>query len=187
MTQSQVLFAIRATLAAACGMAPDVAGLYGLHSARHLLPEAVVGFPALEGVEVGRWSGSTAQDTSLAPAAQLLLAHTAHVVVLPAHCAHEAKVAEAAYQQRLQRQLRLQKLQKQQRLQRQLRLQKLQRQLRLQRQQMLQRLQKQQRLQRQLRLQKPQKQQRLQRQLRLQKLQRQLRLQRRQMLQRLQK
>ena len=93
MTQSQVLFAIRATLAAACEMAPDVAGLYGLHSARHLLPEAVVGFPALEGVEVGRWSGSTAQDTSLAPAAQLLLAHTARVGVLPAHYAHEAKVA----------------------------------------------------------------------------------------------
>ena len=42
---------------------------------------------------MGRWSGSTAQDTSLAPAAQLLLAHTARVGVLPAHYAHEAKVA----------------------------------------------------------------------------------------------
>ena len=51
------------------------------------------GVHPLRQVELGRWSGSTAQDPDLAPAPNLLRRHCLRVGVMPAAYAPEAKEA----------------------------------------------------------------------------------------------
>jgi hypothetical protein len=65
-----------------------------LHSERHFLPHAAEarGEPPEEAVELGRWSGSTAQDTDLEPTVRAARCHRLRVGTLPDRYAQVAKV-----------------------------------------------------------------------------------------------
>ena len=66
-----------------------------LHSERHFLPHVAQarGEPPEEAVELGRWSGSTAQDADLEPALRAQRCHRLRVGSLPDRYAQAAKVA----------------------------------------------------------------------------------------------
>ena len=91
----RLVFAIRCLLVRVCGMSWDDAGRWAKHAARHFLMEVAGarGEPALRAVEIGRWSGSTAQDPDLAPSAQLARRHQLRAGVMPEAYAPLAKVA----------------------------------------------------------------------------------------------
>jgi hypothetical protein len=65
-----------------------------LHSERHFLPHAAEarGEPPEEAVELGRWSGSTAQDADLEPTVRAARCHRLRVGTLPDRYAQAAKV-----------------------------------------------------------------------------------------------
>ena len=65
-----------------------------LHSERHFLPHAAEarGEPPEEAVELGRWSGSTAQDADLEPSLRAKRCHRLRVGTLPDRYAQAAKV-----------------------------------------------------------------------------------------------
>ena len=91
----RLVFAIRCLLVRVCGMGWDESGRWAKHAARHFLME-VAGArvePALRAVEIGRWSGSTAQDPDLAPSAQLARRHQLRAGVMPEAYAPLSKVA----------------------------------------------------------------------------------------------
>ena len=90
----RLVHAIRCVLVRVCGMTWDESGRWAKHSARHFLMEVAGarGEPALNAVEIGRWSGSTAQDPDLAPSAQLRRRHQLRAGVMPETYAPLAKV-----------------------------------------------------------------------------------------------
>ena len=65
-----------------------------LHSERHFLPHVAQarGEPPEDAVELGRWSGSTAQDADLEPALRAHRCHRLRVGTLPDRYAQAAKV-----------------------------------------------------------------------------------------------
>ena len=71
------------------------AAWHGNSSGRRLLPEVAEARhePAPRRVEIGRWSGSTAQDRDLTPEQRATLRHAAKVAVLPDRYARRAKVS----------------------------------------------------------------------------------------------
>ena len=87
--------AIQCVLVRVCRMSPADALLYAKHSSRHFLMEVsgARGEPAVKAVEIGRWSGSTAQDPDLAPAARHVMRHQLLAGVMPEAYAPLAKVA----------------------------------------------------------------------------------------------
>ena len=91
----RLVLAIRCVLVRVCDMSWLVAGRWAKHAARHFLMEVAGarGEPALRAVEIGRWSGSTAQDPDLAPSAQLARRHQLRAGVMPEAYAPLAKVA----------------------------------------------------------------------------------------------
>ena len=99
LTGSRLLLAIRLVLMRVCGMSAASASAWALHSARHFLMEVAGhrGVVALRKVEIGRWSGSTAQDADLAPAVRLSRSHQLRMGIMPdsyAPSAKEARVCE---------------------------------------------------------------------------------------------
>ena len=90
----RLVHAIQCVLVRVCGLSPADAKLYAKHSSRHFLME-VSGArkePAVRAVEIGRWSGSTAQDPDLAPAARQVMSHQLRAGVMPEAYAPLAKV-----------------------------------------------------------------------------------------------
>lgn len=86
--------AIARTISKVCGVSYEEAGRFTKHSARHFLME-VGGHrdePATRQVEIGRWSGSTAQDVDLTPAQRLAWNHQLAAGVMPDNYAPLAKV-----------------------------------------------------------------------------------------------
>ena len=92
---ARLLHAIRCVLMRVCGMTWAQATLYALHSARHFFLEAAGArdMAPLRAVELGRWSGSTAQDFDLTPAARLARRHEVSASTMPESYAPQAKVA----------------------------------------------------------------------------------------------
>ena len=92
-TGNRALVSLRAC-AEEAGLPSGEAKLYGNSSGRRLLPEVAEARhePAPRRVEIGRWSGSTAQDRDLTPAQRATLRHAAKVAVLPDRYARRAKV-----------------------------------------------------------------------------------------------
>ena len=91
---ARLLHAIRCVLMRVCGISWECATRYALHSCRHFLMEVggARGEPPLRAVELGRWSGSTAQDPDLTPAARLSRRHSLRAGVMPEAYAPLAKV-----------------------------------------------------------------------------------------------
>ena len=91
----RLVYAVRCLLVRVCGVSWDESGRWAKHAARHFLMEVAGtrGEPALRAVEIGRWSGSTAQDPDLAPSAQLARRHQLRAGVMPEAYAPLAKVA----------------------------------------------------------------------------------------------
>lgn len=91
---ARLLHAIRCVVMRVCGMSWQLATLYALHSGRHFLLE-VCGHravPPLKSVDVGRWSGSTAQDADLTPAERMSRKHQLQAGVMPDWYAPCAKI-----------------------------------------------------------------------------------------------
>ena len=86
--------AIARTISKVCCISYAEACRFTKHSARHFLME-VGGHrdePATRQVEIGRWSGSTAQDVDLTPAQRLAWNHQLAAGVMPDNYAPRAKV-----------------------------------------------------------------------------------------------
>ena len=90
----RLVYAIRCVLVRVCRMSWDESGRWAKHASRHFLMEVAGarGEPALRAVEIGRWSGSTAQDPDLAPTARLVRRHQLRAGVMPEAYAPLAKV-----------------------------------------------------------------------------------------------
>ena len=73
----RLVHAIQCVLVRVCGLSSADAKLYAKHSSRHFLMEVsgARGEPAIVAIEIGRWSGSTAQDPDLAPAERHVMRH----------------------------------------------------------------------------------------------------------------
>jgi len=91
---SRLVEAIARTIGEVCCVSYAEACRFTKHSARHFLME--VGGqrdePATRQVEIGRWSGSTAQDVDLTPAQRLAWSHQLAAGVMPDNYAPLAKV-----------------------------------------------------------------------------------------------
>ena len=87
--------AIQCVLARVCGLSFADAALWAKHSARHFLMEVsgARGEPAVRAIDIGRWSGSTAQDPDLAPAEMHARRHQLLAGVMPEAYAPLSKVA----------------------------------------------------------------------------------------------
>ena len=82
---ARLVEAIARTISRVCGISYEEACRFTKHSARHFLME-VGGHrdePSTRQVEIGRWSGSTAQDVDLTPAQQLAWRHRLASGVMP--------------------------------------------------------------------------------------------------------
>ena len=90
---SRAVASLRACLEEA-GATKERAKCFGTASARRFLPEVAEGRgePSHRRVEIGKWSGATAQDMDLAPHLRAAMAHTAKHSVLPDRYARRAKV-----------------------------------------------------------------------------------------------
>ena len=90
---SRALASLRACLEEA-GATKERAKCFGNASARRFLCEVAEAReePPPRRVEIGRWSGATAQDMDLAPHLRAALAHSARVSTLPDRYARRAKV-----------------------------------------------------------------------------------------------
>ena len=91
---ARLVEAIARTISRVCGISYEEACRFTKHSARHFLME-VGGHrdePSTRQVEIGRWSGSTAQDVDLTPAQQLAWRHRLASGVMPDNYAPRAKV-----------------------------------------------------------------------------------------------
>ena len=91
----RLVHAIHCVLMRVCGLSPADAKLYAKHSSRHFLMEVsgARGEPAVNAIEIGRWSGSTAQDPDLVPAERHVMRHQLAAGVMPEAYAPLAKVA----------------------------------------------------------------------------------------------
>lgn len=91
---ARLLHAIRCVLMRVCGMSWAEASHYALHCARHVLMEVAGarGEAPLRAVEIGRWSGSTAQDDDLTPSARIARRHQLSAAIMPESYAPLAKV-----------------------------------------------------------------------------------------------
>ena len=69
MQQARIVHAKRAIYRKLAGLAAEQAAQLTLHSERHFLPMVAdaLSIPPEEAVEIGRWSGSTAQDADMQP------------------------------------------------------------------------------------------------------------------------
>jgi hypothetical protein len=87
--------AIQCVLSRVCGLSFADAALWAKHSARHFLMEVsgARGEPAVRAIDIGRWSGSTAQDPDLAPAEMHARRHQLLAGVMPEAYAPLSKVA----------------------------------------------------------------------------------------------
>ena len=92
MAKDRVAVAKRAIWRRIVGI--QIANENTLHSERHFLPHAAEarGEPPEEAVELGRWSGSTAQDADLEPTLRAKRCHRLRVGTLPDRYAQAAKV-----------------------------------------------------------------------------------------------
>ena len=91
---TRLVEAIAKTIGSVCCVPYAEACRFTKHSARHFLME-VGGHrdePATRQVEIGRWSGSTAQDADLTPVQRLAWNHRLAAGVMPDHYAPLAKV-----------------------------------------------------------------------------------------------
>ena len=95
LTGARLLHAIRCTLVVVCRMSPADAARFALHSSRHVLMEVAGarGEQPLRAVEIGRWSGSTAQDEDLTPSQRLDRRHQVRMGIMPESYAPMAKVS----------------------------------------------------------------------------------------------
>ena len=86
LMDERLVRAIACVLVRVCGMSWAEAALFAKHAARHVLPEVAARrrVHPLRQVEIGRWSGSTAQDADLTPAAGLARRHCLQAAVMPA-------------------------------------------------------------------------------------------------------
>jgi len=91
---ARALVGLRSVLVGECGVPPHVAATFGLHSARHFLPEVALArnLPPEDRVEIGRWSGSTAQDVDLIPDVRAAAASARRAGEMPDRYAPKAKV-----------------------------------------------------------------------------------------------
>lgn len=98
MAKDRVLGAIRAVLRNVCGMTAQEAAAYTLHSGRHFLPliAEARSEPPERASEVGRWSGSVAQDAGLCPLVRAAAAHQLRLRALPALYGTHSGVARSA-------------------------------------------------------------------------------------------
>ena len=94
MSKDRVLVAIRAIMERVCRMTQAQAAAFTLHSARHFLPcvAEARSEPPERAVEVGRWSGSVAQDSGLVPSVPQARAHVLRLRAMPERYGQHAGV-----------------------------------------------------------------------------------------------
>jgi hypothetical protein len=93
-SSARALTALRTLLRRVCGLSGEQAQTFGLSSARHFLPEIALArnLSPEDRVEIGRWSGSTAQDADLTPARRQEAAASRSRCTLPDRYAPKANV-----------------------------------------------------------------------------------------------
>ena len=91
----RLVTAIACVISRVCGVAPDTSQRWAKHSFRHFLMECAAkrGVNPLRAVEIGRWSGSTAQDPDLTSNARIHKEHVIQSGVMPEHYAPLNKIA----------------------------------------------------------------------------------------------
>ena len=95
MAKARIVVAKRAVYRRMAGLTAAEAQMFGLHNERHFIPEIAEGRHETpeRAVEIGRWSGSVAQDRDMVPAARARWAHCVRAGRLPARYAPHAKAA----------------------------------------------------------------------------------------------
>ena len=94
LRDGRLVHAIECVIMRVCDVTADVAKRWAKHSARHFLMECSNARKVhpLKGVEIGRWSGSTAQDPDLTPSQRLNARHVLEAGKMPETYAPSAKV-----------------------------------------------------------------------------------------------
>jgi len=94
LREGRLVHAIECVIARVCDVTTDVAKRWAKHSARHFLMEcsSARNVHPLKGVEIGRWSGSTAQDPDLTPSQRLNARHVLEAGKMPETYAPSTKV-----------------------------------------------------------------------------------------------
>ena len=95
MSHGRALIALRSILVSTCGLTREQAQRFGTHSPRHFLPEIALarGLPVEDRCELGRWSGSSSQDSDLLPSERDAMAWRQRHAHMPDLYAPKAKVA----------------------------------------------------------------------------------------------